>query len=94
MTDLIKQVKKALRAKGYTLPTKPFKTDSARAMFIAKHGYDPAILINTTIRMADGSGPGWEERITPHEPRKPQGGKRETKAVWPGKGEVKRQRVG
>ena len=79
MDDLTKQVKKALRAKGYKLP-RPFKDDAARMMFIAKHGYDPGILINSTIRMIDVSGPGWEERITPHEPRKPQVGARETKA--------------
>lgn len=64
MDDLTKQVKKALRAKGYRIP-RPFKTDADRAMFIAKHGYDPGILVNATIRMMDASGPGWEERIQP-----------------------------
>jgi len=66
MTDLTKQVKDALRAKGYKLP-RPFKTQKDRAEFIGKHGYDPSILINQTIRMIDASGPGWEERIAPYQ---------------------------
>jgi len=67
MTDLTNEVKRALKAKGYKLPA--FKDDEARAKFIGKHGYDPSILINATIRMMDASGPGWEERIRPYEAR-------------------------
>lgn len=65
MTDLTNEVKRALKAKGYKLPT--FKRADQRAKFIGKHGYDPGILINSTIRMMDASGPGWEERIQPYE---------------------------
>lgn len=79
MDDLTRQVKKALRAKGYTLP-RPFKDDAARCMFIAKRGYDPGVLINSTIRMIDGTGAGWEERIVPYEKPVAQEGVRETKA--------------
>jgi len=69
MDDLTKEVRKALKAKGYKLPT--FKTkgrmqkeaEEARAKFIGKHGYDPRIVINQTIRMRDATGEGWEERI-------------------------------
>jgi hypothetical protein len=66
MDDLIKQVKKALRAKGYRMP-RPFKSQEQRSDFIAKYGYDPSILLNQTIRMIDGTGEGWEERIKPYE---------------------------
>jgi len=58
---LTNEVKRALKAKGYKLPE--FKSADQRAKFIGKHGYDPSILINQTIRMIDATGEGWEERI-------------------------------
>ena len=51
-------VKDVLKKRGYKFPT--FKDAEARAKFIAKNGYDPAILLNTARRALDGAGPGWE----------------------------------
>jgi hypothetical protein len=61
--NLTDEIKKALKAKGYKLPE--FKDSNERAKFVAKHGYDPGIVINQTIRMIDATGmaEGWEERI-------------------------------
>ena len=51
-------VQKTLEKRGYEFPK--FKDANERAEFIGKHGYDPAILLNTARRALDGAGPGWE----------------------------------
>ena len=51
-------VQKTLEARGYKFPK--FKDDKERTRFVARHGYDPAILLNTARRAKDGAGPGWE----------------------------------
>ena len=67
-TNRIKNVAQRVvkwRKKGYRIP-RPFKTDKARAKFVAEYGYDPAILVNAIIRMIDATGEGWEGRIRPY----------------------------
>ena len=51
-------VKEVLQDRGYKFPT--FKDADERTKFIAKHGYDPATLLNAARRAKDGAGPGWE----------------------------------
>ena len=54
----MESVKQVLESRGYKFPQ--FKDHTERTRFIAKHGYDPAILLNTARRAKDGAGPGWE----------------------------------
>ena len=56
-------VKETLEARGYKFPK--FKDRKECVRFVAKHGYDPAILLNTARRAKDGAGPGWENAFPP-----------------------------
>ena len=54
----MKSVKEVLEDRGYKFPK--FKDRKESVRFVAKHGYDPAILLNAARRAKDGAGPGWE----------------------------------
>lgn len=56
-------VKKELMKRGYRFPK--LKNPKARAKFVAKNGYDPAIVLNHARRLKDGIGPGWEAGFPP-----------------------------
>ena len=56
-------VKAILEKRGYKFPV--LNSPKARAKFIGKNGYDPAILLNTARRCKDGAGPGWENAFPP-----------------------------
>lgn len=52
-----------LKKAGYELPD--FKGKGEKAEFILEHGYDPDVVINSTMRMAEVFPKDWKKRISP-----------------------------
>jgi flavodoxin len=63
--NIAAEVKAALEEAGYQFPE--LKSKRAHLDFVEEHHYDPIVVLNSTVKMAEVFPKDWKKRISPIE---------------------------